>query len=279
MIKKRVYIILITTFLFCIPQTLCQKKAIVIGATAGMGRAVARLLAQDGYIMGLIGRRIPLLESLQKEIGGTSYIKAIDVSKHEQAAKELKELINQMGGLDLILISISAFADIENNTDRWVRDKKVLDVDLVGFWVMAHVAIEFFEKQKSGHLVGISSISGIRGEGSCPVYCGAKAFISKYLEGIRNRMIHYNIPVYVTDIVPGWVDVESCMLSEVPGTYWVATLNRAAKQIFEAIQERKKVAYITKKWELIAALLRENPNNMFEGFYNFESLKDLVLDK
>ena len=92
---------------------------------------------------------------------------------------------------------------------------------------MAHTAVEFFEKQKSGHLVGISSISGLRGSGYCPVYSGAKAFISRYLEGVRNKMIQNKIPVYVTDIMPGWVDVEHTTFSEIPGTYWVATLEKA----------------------------------------------------
>ena len=280
-INMKTYCIFVIIFFCFTLQTFAEKnkRAIVVGATSGIGRAVAKLLAQDGYTLGLAGRRVPLLESLQKEIKSDSYIKQIDASCHEKAAQDLQELFGQMGGLDLIVISISAFTDIENEQNSWIKEKKTIDVDLVGFWALAHTAVAYFEKQKHGHLVGISSIAGIRGLGHNPVYCGAKAFISTYLEGVRNKMIHYGIPIYVTDIVPGWVDVESATLSDIPGTYWVASVDKAAKHIIEAIKEKKKIAYITKRWKLIAMLLRENPENMFEGVYSLTSLSDLVLDK
>jgi len=280
-IEKR-YFIFIVFFLCYTLQIFAgnnEKKAIVVGATSGMGRAVAKLLAQDGYILGLASRRTHLLESLQQEIKGESYIKKIDASCHEKAAQDLQDLIFEMGGLDLIIISISAFTDIENENSAWVKEKKTIDVDLVGFWALSHTIMEYFEKQKHGHLVGISSIAGVRGLGHNPVYCGAKAFISTYLEGIRNKMLHYGIPIHVTDIVPGWVDVENATLSNIPGTYWVATTSKAAEHIFEAIKEKKKVAYITRRWKLIAMLLRENPDNMFEGAYGLQSLQELILDK
>ena len=238
-----------------------SKRAIVIGASSGMGRAVAKLLAKEGYTLGLASRRVNLLQSLQEEIGSESYIRKIDVSRHEEAAVKLKELIDQMGGLDLILICSSSYFGFDNS---WESNKKMIDVDVGGFWAMAHEAIKYFEKQGYGHLVGISSIDGLRGSANCPVYSGAKAFISRYLEGIRNMMLKKNIPIYVTDIVPGWVDVEHTVFSQIPGTYWVSTKEDAAKQIVQAIKAKKKVAYITKRWQIIAILLALLP----DYFYN-----------
>ncbi len=239
------------------------KKAIVIGASSGMGRQVAKLIAQE-YEVGLASRRLNLLESLQKEIPTKTYIKQIDVSKLEEAKTKLAELIEEMGGLDLILISVSSCIDTEF-TKSWETDKKILDVDLAGFLVMADVAVNFFEKQNSGHLIGISSIDGLRGNALCPVYSGAKAFVSTYLEGIRNYMIQNKIPVYVTDIIPGWVDNEKIEFSKQEGTYWVTSTKKASEQIFNAIKNKKKKAYITKRWQIIAWLQALLPDCIYNG--------------
>ena len=244
------------------------KKAIVIGATSGMGREVAKLIGKDGYHVGLVGRRINLLRSLQKEIYSKTYIKRIDVSKHEKAKRQLEDLIKEMGGLDLIVISVSAYSDI-NQPELWKSDKKIIDVDLGGFWIMADTAVRHFEKQKSGHLVGISSIDGLRGVATCPVYSGAKSFISRYLEAIRNKMIQNNISVYVTDIIPGWVNIEHVNISEQPGAYWVASTEEAGKQIYEAIKTRKKKAYITKRWQIIAWLITITPDWIYNTIGGF----------
>jgi short-subunit dehydrogenase len=240
-----------------------EKKAVIIGATSGMGKAVAIKLAQAGYVVGMAGRREHILEELKKQIPH-SYIKKIDVTKSD-AQEKLQELIGQLGGMDLMVISISSYSDFEASTPETEKEKAILDVDLLGFYAMARVGFEYFEKQNSGHMVGISSIDGIRGNACCPVYSGAKAFIDKYLEGKRNNYIQHNIPITVTDIIPGWVDNESCAFSKMPGTYWVASTEKAANQIVEAIESKKKVAYITKRWELISLLLKIVPDRVYNA--------------
>lgn len=240
-----------------------KKKAIVVGATSGMGRQVAKLLAQD-YEVGLVGRRLNLLTSLQAEILTKTYIKQIDVSQADTAIKKLLELIEEMGGLDLILISISASNDIDGRRG-FEADKKTIEVDLIGFWIMANTALTVFEKQKSGHLVGISSTSGLKGEANNPVYSGAKAFISRYLEGVRNRMLQHKIPIYVTDVIPGWVEVEAVDVHQIPGAYWIATTQKAAQQIYNAIKAKKKKVYVTKRWQFVAWLWDVIPDSIYNA--------------
>ena len=272
-------------YIFCLFFTniYTRDKAIIVGATSGMGRQVAKMLSKD-YDIGLVGRRLNLLESLKAEIPTKSYIKQIDVTQAEAAIQKLSELIEEMGGLDLIVISISAANDNLPNGNlansnlinddletkkKFEKNKKTIDVDLFGFWIMADTALSFFEKQKSGHLVGISSTSGLRGSASCPVYSGAKAFISRYLEGVRNQMIQKNIPIHITDIIPGWVEIEAEDIHKIPGAYWVATTQKAAQQICDAIKAKKKKAYITKRWQLIAWLYGITPDFIYNAIGGF----------
>jgi short-subunit dehydrogenase len=280
LLKSVIFVTLLFSTNFCAAMQKSSKKvkrAIIIGATSGIGRQVAKILAnKGGYVVGLVGRRTHLLKSLQKEVKTKSYIKSFDVSKHESAAKELRELIKKMGGLDLIFISVTACDDIIKENDLWVKEKKTLDVDLVGFWVMARVALDHFLQQKSGHLAAISSIVGEFGAGESPAYSGSKAFISTYLEGVRNQMIKKEVPIYVTDVVAGYVSVESVDASLLEDTYWVITAEEAASQIYRALEKKQDVVYVSKQWELISALLKQNPDNIRRGLQSLGDLKKFV---
>lgn len=246
------------------------KNAIVIGASSGMGRQVAKLLAKEGYIVGLVARRMELLTSLAQEIKTKTYTKCIDVAQHGQAIEDLNEFIKEMSGLDLIVISISASNDNINTTNSLENYKRTLNVDLLGFWYMANTALEYFYKQGHGHLVGISSTSGLIGQGENPVYSGAKAFIQRYLEGVRNKLIQSKInTIFITDIIPGWVEVEAEDVHKIPGAYWVATTQEAAKQIVNAIKKKKKKAYITARWEIIALLYKICPDWLYNKIGGF----------
>ncbi|MFC1841717.1 SDR family NAD(P)-dependent oxidoreductase [Candidatus Dependentiae bacterium] len=246
------------------------KKAIVVGATSGMGRQVAKILSANGYEVGLVGRRENLLLSLKKELPTKSYTRSIDVSKIDLAKNQLEQLIAQMGGLDLIFISVSAQGDFDFGTPTshltWEDIKKFIDVDLGGFWVAAHVAVKQFEKQGHGHLIGVSSIQKIHGSSFGPEYSGAKAFISKYLDGIRNRMIKNKLPIFVTEIIPGPVDVERKIYSDVKGLFWVITKEEAAKQIYNAIKNKKEKVYVDKKYRFIAWFLSIIPDWLYRKF-------------
>jgi short-subunit dehydrogenase len=242
-----------------------RKKAIIIGATSGMGRATAKLLAKK-YDVGLVGRRTHLLKSLQDEIETTSYIKTLDVAAPEEAQEKLSELILEMGGLDLILISISGYFDnlSNENVSTWEKHKTTIDIDFKGFIAMADVAFTFFKNQGHGHLVGVSSISGIRGDANCPVYCAAKAGISTFLDAIRNYTKQKNLKnIYITDIIPGWVNVGIVDYTKQPETYWVTPLEKAAKQIYEGIENKKNNIYISKRQILIAWMLKLLPDYLY----------------
>ncbi len=249
-----------------IQQSTEPKKAIVIGASVGMGRRVSELLAADGYIVGMAARRTHLLEEIQQQIPTPTYITYMDVSKPEDAVEKLNELIEKMGGLDLLVIVVTGFHDCDFSDPDWHKSLPVLAVDVVGFFALARTGLNFFEEQGYGHLVGFSSIDGLHGAASYQAYSGSKAFCSRYMEAERNKYIQKNMPIYVTDICPGWVDSTGDFdFVRRPEAYWVETLEDATREIFEAIKNKTPVAYITKRWEKVAHLLAHIPNDLYNA--------------
>lgn len=232
-----------------------MKKAIIIGASSGIGRELSKVLSQNGYILGLVGRRAELLESLQKEIRHNSFIMNIDVSKQDEAMVHLEDLINMMGGVDLIIISSGV--GFINPELEWKDEKETIDVNVTGFAAMAGVSFKHFMKQGSGHIVGISSVAALRGAGEAPAYNASKAFVSNYLEGLRQKAAKAGTTIAITDIQPGFVDTA---MAKGEGLFWVAPPEKAAYQIYNAIVGRKKRAYVTRRWRLIAWLLKTIPD-------------------
>ncbi|MDP2865410.1 MAG: SDR family NAD(P)-dependent oxidoreductase [Elusimicrobiota bacterium] len=236
-----------------------MKKAIIIGATSGIGKELAKVLSENNYAVGIVGRRAELFTEFQKRNPSIIYLKRINVSQTTEAMNLLKELIKEMGGMDLIVISSGVgFINPELN---WEAEKETIDVNISGFAAMANVAMRHFYKQGFGHLVGISSIAAIRGSGDSPAYNASKAFVSNYLEGLRQKVSKMGIPVTITDLRPGFVDTA---MAKGEGLFWIASPQKAAKQIFKAMESKKKHAYITKRWRVIAWLLKIMPGWLYK---------------
>jgi len=125
---------------------------------------------------------------------------------------------------------------------------------------MCNVAFEYFREKGAGHIVGISSLSAIRGSGEGPAYNASKAFASNYLEGLRQNAVKQKLPLTVTDIQCGLVDTA---MAKGEGLFWVAPPAKAAGQILDAIRKKKDHAYITKRWRIIALLLKALPGWLY----------------
>jgi len=233
-----------------------MKKAIIVGASSGIGMELTRVLAKEGYALGICGRRVHLLEQLQNELPTKTLIQAIDITDPE-ALGQLRELIEHMQGVDLIVIS-SGTGHIDPEIP-WQKEKETIDTNVLGFSAMANVAWQHFKQQGSGHLVGISSIAAIRG-GEAPAYNASKAFVSNYLQGLRYHAGKSGLPITITDIQPGFVDTA---MAQGEGLFWVASPSKAAHQIYAAIRKKRKHAYITKRWRLIAWMMRWMPDVVY----------------
>jgi len=233
-----------------------RRTAIIIGASSGIGRALAKVLASNGYDVGIAARRLDLLDSLANEIGTTTtVVKAIDVSKPAEAMQSLRDLIADMQDVELFVIS--AGTGLINPTLEWQPEHETIAVNVSGFAAMANVAVAHLQARGSGCLVGISSIAALVGNPHAPAYDASKAFMSNYLQGLRYRFAKLRLPVVVTDVQPGFVDTA---MAKADKTFWMASPEKAAAQIFAAIQKRKPHVYVTRRWRLVAWLMKAMPN-------------------
>jgi len=236
-----------------------MKKAIVVGASSGIGKALAIVLAKHGYEVGLMARRTELLENVKNEILTKSYVGQIDLSKVPDAIEKLRKMIQMMQGVDLIVLN-SGIRFLNPELD-WSKEEQTVTVNVYGFCALAGEVYKYFRKQGGGHLVGISSVAALRGHAIAPAYNASKAFMSNYLEGLRKKAFEENAPIIITDIKPGFVDTAMIKKDD---KLWVATPQQAAEQIYSAIQKRKKHAYITHRWRLIGWLLKLMPNWLYQ---------------
>lgn len=235
-----------------------MPKVIIIGASSGIGRELAIVFAEQGYEVGLVARRLELIQTLQNELSVKSYIKQVDITNTSDAINEVQSLIQEMGDVDIFVIN--AGVCYGNPELDWSKDKNTVEVNVSGFAAMAHVALTYFLRKGTGHLVGISSVSALRGESYSPAYSASKAFVSNYLEGIRYRMTEEKKPIYVTDIQPGWVDT---IMAKGEKTFWLSSPKQAALEIFSAIQCKRSHAYITSKWKYYAWFAKLAPQWLF----------------
>jgi len=232
-----------------------MKKAIIIGASSGIGRELANILSKDNYILGLAARRDELLIQLQKELDTDSYVKHIDISKQDDAMRQLIELINEMKDIDLIIIT-SGTGHI-NNELNWNKEKETIDVNVIGVTAMINISLKYFMTKNSGHLVVISSVASLRGSRTAPAYNASKSYISNYLEGIRCKFKKNKTNIFITDIRPGLVDTE---MAKGDGLFWVQPTRKAAQQIYNKIKRKKDIAYITKRWGIVALIVKHIPD-------------------
>ncbi len=235
-----------------------MNRAIIIGATSGIGMGLARLLVANHYKVGITGRRSSILCTLKNENPDLYVVKSFDVTDTNGVVKNLEELADELGGLDLLVIS-SGFGDLNERLDFSI-EKHTIDVNVSGFTVVADWAFNYFRHQKSGHIVAITSIAGLRGHREAPAYNATKSYQIKYLEGLRQKANNLKLHLDVTDIRPGFVDTP---MAKGDFMFWVAPVDEAVNQIFKAIKHKKTVAYITRRWLVVALLYKLIPRQIY----------------
>ncbi len=238
-----------------------MKKAIVVGASSGIGEQVAYLLLQEGYSLGIAARRVERLKEIQNKYGAER-VKIIDLNvQKEEASKKLNDLINDLGGMDLYFHASGIGCqniDLVSETEV-----EITKTNCEGFVRLVTFAFNwFYENKKQGHIAVISSIAGTKGLGVSPAYSATKAMQNTYIQSLCQLSKIKKADISFTDIRPGFVETD--LLNKSKHYPFLMKKEKCAKQIIKALKRKKRILIIDWKFRLVVLLWRLIPSYIWE---------------
>ena len=231
-----------------------MKRAIVIGASSGIGRQVAQLLLQHDWHVGLAARRIEALQELKCIAPDRIVTAKIDVTDSE-ATDHLLTLINQLGGMNLFFYA--AGVGWQNPQLEEDKEMQTVETNALGFTRMVGTAFRYFANHTGGQIAVISSVAGTRGLGPAPAYSATKAMQHCYIESLEQLSRMRNLHINFTDIRPGFVETPLLRGNRFP---MLMSSRHVAKHIIKAIYKRRHVVVIDWRWGVVVALWRCVPH-------------------
>lgn len=231
-----------------------MKRAIIVGATSGIGFEVARILISQGWTLGVAGRREENLKKLKSLSPEKVYIRKIDI-RDENAGNELISLINEMGYIDLYFHSSGI--GHQNRTLEESIELNTLETNGTGFARMVGTAFRYFQEKGNGHIAAISSIAGTKGLGMAPAYSATKRFQNTYIDALEQLSSINGLNIRFTDIRPGFVATD--LLNDNKHYPMLMKTEKVAKDIVKAIVRKKRVAIIDWRYSIMVFFWRMIP--------------------
>lgn len=241
-----------------------MRRILIIGATSAIAEATARLFAARGDALCLVGRDAGRLATIAADLGVRGAVRTatatLDVTDFAAHRAMIDEAERELGGLDLVLIAhgtLSNQGECEESVDALRRE---YDINALSVMALLTPIANRFAKQGFGDIAVISSVAGDRGRMSNYVYGSAKAAVTAFLSGLRQRL--QKSGVNVLTIKPGFVDTP--MTKDFPkGALWAQPGDIAAG-IVKAIDKRRSVVYLPWFWSLIMCVIRSVPEFVFK---------------
>lgn len=231
-----------------------MKRAVIIGASSGMGYEVSRLLLAQGYTLGVAARREDRLLALKQEAPDRVEVATIDVTA-DDAPGRLRELINRLGGMDLYF-HVSGIGK-QNRTLTEDIELNTVNTNGMGFTRMIGEAYRYFAECGKGHIAALTSIAGTKGLGPAPSYSATKAMQNVYLQALEQQARSRGLDIRFTDIRPGFVDTDL-----LKGDFHYPMMLKpqaVARDIVKAIQNKRHVKVIDWKYAILTAMWRRIP--------------------
>ena len=237
-----------------------MKKIIIIGATSGIGRGLAEVYSQEDYLIGITGRRENLLEEVCARDKDKLFYQVCDITDTQATISSLKTLTQKMGGMDILIIC--AGTGELNPELSYQLEEPTLLTNVIGFTNIADWGFRYFEQQKSGHLVTISSVGGTRGSGIAPAYNASKAYQINYMEGLRQKATKSPYSIYTTDIRPGFVATD--LLND--GKHYPLLMDAAevGRHISWSLKRKQRVAVIDWRYRILVFFWKMIPRWMWK---------------
>lgn len=222
-----------------------EKRIVIIGATSGIGYEVARLYQQQGWRVGVAGRRVEKLEMLRQQAPEKTEIQELDIARPE-APGQLDALIEKLGGMDVFLLSSGVGS--QNRTLEPAIELNTIGTNVYGFTQMVMAAFHYFRSRRGGHLAIISSIAGTKGLGIAPSYSATKRYQNTYLDALAQLAYMEKLPIVFTDIRPGFVKTDLLKNDKYPLLMQPDTV---ARKIVKAICQKKRRVIIDWRYALL----------------------------
>ncbi len=243
-----------------------RRRGIIIGASEGIGAALARKLAKEGYTLALIARQADKLTALCAEINASlnescAFAYVHDVSNYDEVPDLLRKIVADLGGLDTVVF-MAGVNYPPGGVDKYnfENDRKMIEINLIGGMAWLSPVAEMFQSAKAGQIVGIGSVAGDRGRIGNPGYNTSKAGLATYLEALRNRLTRHGVNVLT--VKPGFVKTE--MMKAAQGaTPFAIEPEKAADDIYSAMRKRKQLIYTASLWRWIMLVIQHTPSVIF----------------
>lgn len=235
-----------------------MRKGIVIGASSGLGREVAKLLIADGYKLGIAARRTEPLEELKAMTPDSVEVQAVDVTS-DDAPQALEQLIEKVGGMDLFFYAAGVGSqNMELEPDI---ELKTVNTNGMGFTRMIGAAYRYMAEHGGGHIAAISSIAGTKGLGAAPSYSATKAMQNTYIQALEQQANMRGLNITFTDLRPGFVATP--LLGVNPQYPMLLKPEKVASEMVRAIKNCRHVWVIDWRWRIVTALWRRIPRPLW----------------
>lgn len=238
-----------------------SKSVFLTGATGGLGEGMAREFARRGYSLVLTARRTEKLEALAAELrqsgAPTVIVQTLDVTNFASIPPLLAEAAEQLGGIDIVIANSGIGIAAAIGRGKFESARQVVETNLLGAMATVDAAVELFLKQGRGHVVGVTSVAGVRGLPMQGAYSASKAGLSRYLEAVRMEATSKGI--HVTDLAPGFIDTE--LNRHMPSRPFVVSAEQGTKAMVNLIESRVNFAYVPRMpWTIVAQVLKLIPS-------------------
>ncbi len=237
---------------------------IVVGATSGMGRAIARRLAAEGYALVLAGRDLVALSALATDIQvrfdtkvETRVFEALAFETHAQFMADCVETFG--GCVRGLVLCHGQMAEQHDAAADFALARRMIEVNYLSSVSLLNLAAEYFETEEQGFIAVITSVAGDRGRESNYLYGSSKAAVSAVLSGLRARLAKRG--VVVVDVRPGFVDTK--LTWGRPGMFMVASPEKVAQDLLRGIRNNRAVVYTPFFWTGIMWMIRSIPDFVF----------------
>lgn len=242
-----------------------MKRVVLVGATEGLGRALAEEYSSRGFWVAVLGRSKEKLHALVADLSArfpAATVRGVvcDLLDTDRIEPAFREAIEATGHCDLFLFNAGVMHGGDGVTCDAERDAEMMGVNAVAAVRMLGLAANYFRLARRGQIAAISSIAGDRGRKGNPAYNASKAALTTYLEGLRNRLFPFGVKV--STVKPGFLGTR--LVDGKKGLFWVAPPREAARIVADRLEKGHEVFYVYRRWGLFGLVVRHVPRFVFK---------------